>query len=113
MYDTYLRIISPTETERCLGFLENWTRSDDADIDTKTGQNRRRNAMGNAFAVPVIARILMALGICLEAPTATAMKLWLDLSLPTRYYPDVLDDIFPVAMELASEFSDLTTDFDD
>ena len=69
--------------------------------------------MGNAFAVPVIYRILMALCDCLEAPKASAMGLWVDPTLPTPYYPDVLDDSFPVAMGLALEFSDLTADFDD
>ena len=87
IYDTDLRIISPTETERCLGFPDNWTRSDEADIDTRARQNRRRNAVVNAFAVPVITRILVALCVCLEAPKAPAMSLWLDPSLPAPYYP--------------------------
>ena len=68
--------------------------------------------MGNAFEVLVITRILMALCICVEAPKASAMRLWLDPNLPTPYYPDVLDDMFPIAIKLASEFSDLIADFD-
>ena len=101
VYEKHLRIISPTETNKCLGFRKNWTRADDSDIDTQEGRHRRRNAAGNAFAVPVITRILIALCTCLETPTASAMNLWLDPRLPTPFYPDVLDDIFPEATELA------------
>ena len=32
--------------------------------------------------------------------------------MPAPYYPDVLDHIFPLAMDLASEFSDSISDFD-
>ena len=113
VYDKDIRIISPTETEKCLGFPESWTRADDDDIDTQAGRNRRRNAVGNAFAVPVITRILLALCACLELPKASAMSLWLDPALPSPFYPDVLDDLFPSALALASEYSDLTSEFDD
>ena len=112
VYEKDLRIISPTEIERCLGFPKDWTRADDSDIDTQVGRNRRRNAVGNAFAVPVITRILIAICACLETPKASAMNLWLDPSLPTPFYPDVLDDIFPEATKLASEFSDFSSGFD-
>ena len=112
VYDKEIRILSATETEKCLGFPSDWTRSEDSDIDTHSGCNRRRNAVGNAFAVPVIARILIALCTCLEAPRVSAMSLWLDPTLPVPYYPDVLDDLFPKALELASEYSDLTSEFD-
>ena len=111
-YDKDIRIISPTEIEKCLGFPENWTRSEDSDIDTQSGRNRRRNAVGNAFEVPVIARIFIALCACLEAPKTSAFSMWLDPALPAPYYPDVLDDVFPTALELASEYSDLTSEFD-
>ena len=41
------------------------------------------------------------------------MSLWRDPALPAPFYPDVLDDLFPAAMQLADEYSDLTTEFDD
>ena len=40
VYDRDIRIISPTETEKCVGFQENWTCADDDDIDTQAGRNR-------------------------------------------------------------------------
>ena len=33
--------------------------------------------------------------------------------MPSPFYPDVLDDLFPSAMQLADEYSDLTAEFDD
>ena len=62
--------------------------------------------------MPVITRILLALCACLELPKASAMSLWLDPAMPSPFYPDVLDDLFPSALELASEYSDLTSEFD-
>ena len=40
------------------------------------------------------------------------MSLWLDPALHSPFYPDVLDDLFPSALALASEYSDLTSEFD-
>ena len=68
--------------------------------------------MGNAFAVPVITRLLVALSLCLEPAAASPTALWLDPSLPLPMYPDILDDLFTPALELAQEFKDLTVDFD-
>ena len=107
-----IRIISPTEAEKCLGVPKDWPRSDDADIDTRASKNRRRNAIGNAFAVPVITRILLALCMCLETPKASAMIMWQDPCLTAPFYLDVLDDIIPQAMVFAHECVDLTAEFD-
>ena len=60
------RVISATEAERLLGFPTDWTHVEELDSDTRTRQNRRKNAVGNAFAVPVITRLLMALCLCFE-----------------------------------------------
>ena len=52
-----MRVISPTEAERLLGFFfTNRTNVEEPDIHTREGKNRRKNAVGNAFAVPVITR---------------------------------------------------------
>ena len=63
------RVVSPTECERLLGFPASWTHpgeGHDEDKETETNM-RRRNAVGNAFAVPVVTRILMALSMVLSA----------------------------------------------
>ena len=54
-------VISPTKAERLLGFPTDWTHVVELVIGTRTGQNRRTIAVGNAFAVPAITRLLMAL----------------------------------------------------
>ena len=43
---------------------------------------------------------------------ASPIALWLDPGLPLPMYPDILDDLFTPALELAHEFKDLTVDFD-
>ena len=54
-----MRVISPMECERLLGFEPGWTHPG-GNASPGLGY-QRRNAIGNAFAVPVITRLLMAL----------------------------------------------------
>ena len=54
------RVRSSTEVERLLGFPIGWTETPDVDFMTREGEHRRNTAVGNAFAVPVIARMLTA-----------------------------------------------------
>ena len=54
-----MRVISPTESERFLGFEPGWTNPGDKASPGIGVQ--RRNAIGNAFAVPVITRLVVAL----------------------------------------------------
>ena len=56
---TRMRVVSPTECERLLGFEPGWTNPGDK-ASPGTGY-QRRNAIGNAFAVPVVTRLLLAL----------------------------------------------------
>ena len=111
------RHISPTEAERLLCFPYDWTRPSDSGIlgdrlDSQHVANLRRNAVGNAFAVPVIRRILMGLCVAVQSKTVTGTGLWQDRSLAAPFHPDVLDDILPQAQCLAEAFLDLTADFD-
>ena len=71
-----IRVISPTEAERLLGFPDDWTFLESTDAHIRAGHNRRKNAVGNAFAAPVITRLLVALSLCLELATASPTALW-------------------------------------
>ena len=106
------RIISATEAERLLGFPTDWTNIPTA-IDSRECENKRKNAVGNASDVPVIARSLAALCSALKAPITTAMHLWEDQSLPAPFSPDVIDDLFGKALVIANDFQDLVQEFDD
>ena len=86
-------VISPTEAERLLGFPTNWTNVEEPDIHTREGKNRRKNAVGNAFAVPVITRLLIALCLCFDQAKASHTALWECQSLPAPLHPDILDDL--------------------
>ena len=68
--------------------------------------------VGNGFAVPVFARLLVALTLCLQPAVSSPSSLRLDLLLPSPMYSDILDDIFAPALELAKQFEDLATYFD-
>ena len=107
-----IRVISPTEAERLLGLPDDWTYLESTDADTRAGHNRRNNSVGNAFAAPAITRLLVALSLCLQPAASLPSSLCLDPLLPLPIYPDVLDDLFTPALELAKEFQDLTADFD-
>jgi site-specific DNA-cytosine methylase len=96
-----LRVISPTEAERLLGFPTDWTRMAEPDNDTRQGQNKRKNAVGNAFAVPVITRLLMALCMCFDPVKASSTSLWECQSLPAPLHADTLDDLLEPAYALA------------
>ena len=117
-----LRHVSPTETERLLGFPTDWTKptpasmdeykAEKASTDEHTVANRRRNAVGNAFAVPVVRRILQALVVAHWSKGSKGMEMWADTQLAAPYHPDILDDILPRAQSIAAEFQDLTCKFD-
>ena len=77
-----------------------------------TVANRRRNAVGNAFAVPVVRRILQALVIAHWSKGSQGMEMWADTQLAAPYHPDILDDILPHAQSIAAEFQDLTCELD-
>ena len=82
------------------------------DIGTRNGQNRRTNRVGNAFAVPVITRLLMALCLFFDLVKASNTSLWECQSLPAPLHPDILDDLLEPAQAFAREFKDLTQEFD-
>ena len=115
------RHVSPTETERLLGFPTDWTnpaaastdeQSHATSTDDHTVANQRRNAVGNAFAVPVIRRILQALMVAHWSTSSQGMGMWQDKELAAPYHPDILDDILPQAQRMAEEFQDQTEEFD-
>ena len=74
------RIIGPTESKRIFGFPIDWIKTDDVDLDARAGTICRRNAVGHAFAVPAITRILLSLCRCLEA-----INMWENPSLPAPF----------------------------
>ena len=110
--EKHLRVISPTKAERLLGFSANWTYLEETETTIREGRNRRKNGVGNAFAVPVIARLFLALCLCFDPVTASPTALLECQSLPAPLHPDILDDLIALAYMLASEFRDLTEEFD-
>ena len=68
------RTVSPAECERLLGFPVSWT-TPGAELSDTTTADKRRNAVGNAFAVPVIFRILAALMLVVNIPTAALERM--------------------------------------
>ena len=74
---------------------------------------RRRNAIGNAFAVPVTARLLYALALSLTVTTSDAFPLWGDKDLPAPYHHDCLDDLLTPIRDVSSKYSDLCCEFDE
>ena len=75
-------------------------------------QYTRKNAVGNAFAVPVIARLLSALVAVVSFPGGGAFPAYSSPNLMAPYVHDALDDILPEAACIAAEFGDLTNSFD-
>ena len=73
---------------------------------------KRKNAVGNAFAVPVIARLLTALVMTINFPKAGAFPAWSDPALLAPYKHDTLDDLLPEAALLAQEFQSIASRFD-
>ena len=116
------RHVSPTETGRCLGFPADWTRPATGSTDDRKAQtestdehtvaNKRRNAVGNYFAVPVVRRIFQALVVAHWSTSSQGMGMWQDTTLAAPYHPEILDDILPHAQRIAAEFQDLTGEFD-
>ena len=90
-----MRVVSATECERLLGFEPGWTNPGDK-ASPGTGY-QRRSAIGNAFAVPVVTRLLLALTMVVRAEGLSAFPSWADRNLAAPYRHDVLDDIFAEA----------------
>ena len=86
-----MRVISPTECERLLGFEPGWTHPG-GKASLGLGY-QRRNTIGNAFAVPVITRLLMALTLVVRGEGISAFPMWADRQLAAPYRHDVLDDV--------------------
>ena len=105
------RTISPTECERLLGFPEGWSAPEE-DVNEDT-PHQRRNSVGNAFAVPVIARLLTSLILMLCIKPTGSLALWRDDNLACPYRHDVLDDLLPAVACECQGFADLTCDFED
>ena len=106
-----MRVISPTECERLLGFEPGWTHP--GGKATPGLGYQRRNAVGNAFAVPVITRLLLALTMAVQGESTSAFPMWADRRLAAPYRHDVLDDIFTEASFIAECYRDLVTEFED
>ena len=71
------------------------------------------NAIGNAFAVPVIARLLLALTMTVQGEGTSAFPMWANRGLAAPYRHDVLDDVFTEASFIANCYRDLVSEFDD
>ena len=106
-----LRVIAPTECERLLGFEPGWTHPGDKASPGVGCQ--RRNAIGNAFAVPVITRLLIALTMVVRGEGSSAFPMWADRNLAAPYRHDVLDDIFTEASFVAAKYGDLASELND
>lgn len=70
---TQSRVISLTECERLLGFPVGWT-DPGSEVSNDNTPYQRRNAVGNAFAVPVTTRLLFALTQALTASGSKAFR---------------------------------------
>ena len=106
-----MRVISPTECERLLGFEPGWTHVGGTASPGLGFQ--RRNAVGNVFAVQVITRLIMGLALVVKGEATSAFPMWADRQLAAPYRHDVLDDVFTEAAFIANSYRDLTTEFDD
>ncbi len=116
------RILSPEEMERAIGFPTGWTIPSDSFIDDppdgippRPTHILRRNAVGNAIAVPILSRLILAMLMALKlVPAAGTPKFpqWADPSLPCPYFHEVADDLLVEAESLAEPFADLTSAFD-
>ena len=73
---------------------------------------QRRNAIGNAFAVPVMTRLLLALSLVVRGEGLSAFPSWADRNLAAPYRHDFLDDIVTEASFLANGYQDLVSEFD-
>ena len=105
-----MRVVSPTECERLLGFQPGWTNPGEKSSPGIGYQ--RRNAIGNAFAVPVVTRLLLALSLVVQGEGLSAFPAWANQDLAAPYRHDVLDDIFAEASFLAEGYKDLVSEFD-
>ncbi len=105
-----------------MGFPAGWTIPSDSfaddppdSIPPRPTHILRRNAVGNAIAVPVLSRLILAMLMALKlVPAVGTPKFpqWADPSLPCPYFRDVADDLLVEAESLAAPFADLTSAFD-
>ncbi len=84
------RVVSPIETERLLDFPTDWTKPANS-CNSKDEQNSRKNSVGNAFAVPVIHRILLSLALAIQGIGANGMDMWADTDRAAPYHSDSWD----------------------
>ena len=100
-----------TECGRLLGFPVSWTNPGESHTTAETPYERR-NAIGNVFAVPIVARLSFALTLALSVQESSAFPRWgRGLELPYRH--DVLDDVLGPISEETKKYSQLTRKFQD
>ena len=94
-----------------LGFPAGWT--DPGEIQsTKETPYDRRSAVGNAFAVPAVARLLFALTMALSVPESSAYNRWSG-GLQQLYFHDILDDVLEPIQKISSKYGNLTCEFEE
>lgn len=71
---------------------------------------KRRNAVGNAFSVAVVSRLLTALVIVICSNFGSVPSLE-HPGLAAPYHHDVRDDLLPSIQKTAADFSDFTAEF--
>ena len=85
------------------------------DIQARPTHILRRNAVGNAIAVPILSRLILAMLMALRMVPVTGepkFPQWSDPQLPCPYFHDVADDLLEAAESLAAPFADLTRAFE-
>ena len=109
------RILSPEEAEQLLGFPRSYTALASPDWKTLGISNmderacKRRNAVGNGIAVPVLRRLL--LGVLVSATSASASLPWDSHRMQRPYHTDQAWDVLDDAEDLASTHWPLISDF--
>ena len=88
------RHVSPTECERLPVFPAGWTAVKESP-ETDETKYKRRNALGNAFAVPVISRLFIAMIMALKIPSSSAFPLWVNISKISPTYMMCWTTSFP------------------
>jgi len=111
------RMISASEAEQCLGFPRDCTDLPEAAwqrLGAKTEferQVKRKHAVGNAIAVPVLRRLIVAAVLSVSA--GGSPSLWWDSSLPQPWRHDIASDVFEKAAGLAQKYDFLMDRFYD
>ena len=106
------RHVSATEPRNSSVSQRTWTAlNKSAPAEDHESNNKRRNAVGNAFAVPVIRRLRSALCVALQGSPTEAMTLWCNQTLAAPFHADVLDDTLQPIAHIAAQFQGLQDDF--